>query len=162
VQTFSLAQLLRWSYDRGGNPQRSSGGGSQSFAVGYRNDQGHWLGAIREPKGGLVALLAEAANIQPFGVCRCWLLHFPDHNSLEVAFSPTVSHDDVLDTYTWTSARDEPRSTNDPQTERGISQGIPERFATSWGSIAPAADGTCRRFFLARQPGHRIQRKCAD
>jgi hypothetical protein len=68
-------------------------------ATGEKSAVARWLPTIREHKGGLGALLAEAANIQPCGVSRCWLLHFPDHHSLEVAFSPTVSYAEVMSFY---------------------------------------------------------------
>lgn len=73
-------------------------------AAGEKSAVDRWLPTIREHKGGIVTLLAEAANIQPFGVSRCWLLHFPDHNSLEVAFSPAVSHAEVMRFYPETIA----------------------------------------------------------
>ncbi|MBK7953394.1 MAG: hypothetical protein IPK02_05150 [Candidatus Accumulibacter sp.] len=68
-------------------------------ATGEKSAVARWLPTIREHKGGLGTLLAEAANIQPFGVSRCWLLRFPDCNSLEVAFSPAVSHAEVMSFY---------------------------------------------------------------
>ncbi len=68
-------------------------------ATGEKSAVARWLPTIREHKGGLGTLLAEAANIQPCGVSRCWLLYFPDHHSLEVAFSPAVSHAEVMSFY---------------------------------------------------------------
>ena len=68
-------------------------------ATGEKSAVARWLPTIREHKGGLGTLLAEAANVPRFGVSRCWLLHFPDRNSLEVAFSPAVSHAEVMSFY---------------------------------------------------------------
>ncbi len=73
-------------------------------AAGEQAAVDRWLAAIKENKVGIVALLAETANIQPCGVSRCWLLHFSDHDSLEVAFSPAVSHAEVMRLYPETIA----------------------------------------------------------
>ncbi len=68
-------------------------------ASGEKSAVARWLPTIREHKGGLGTLLAEAANIHYLWVSRCWLLHFPDRNSLEVAFSPAASHAEVMSFY---------------------------------------------------------------
>lgn len=98
----TAAAILRETAAAGVNLSLSATGTIK--AAGEKSAVDRWVAAIRVHKGGLVALLAEAANIQPFGVSRCWLLHFPDRNSLEVAFSPAVSHAEVMRLYPETIA----------------------------------------------------------
>ena len=98
----TAAAILKETAAAGVTLSLSPAGGVK--ATGEQAAVDRWLAAIREHKGGLVALLAEAANIQPFGVSRCWRLHFPDRNSLEVAFSPAVSHAEVMRLYPETIA----------------------------------------------------------
>ena len=70
-------------------------------AAGERDVVDRWLVAIRTNKAGIVALLAgndDAANDSARKAWR-WLIHFADRNPLEVAFSPALSHAEVLASY---------------------------------------------------------------
>ncbi|MEF8702922.1 MAG: hypothetical protein V5B32_06695 [Candidatus Accumulibacter sp. UW26] len=55
-----------------------------------------WLPAIKENKAAIVGLLAKGTAA---AVSWRWLIHFSDHNPMEVAFSPEASHAEVLAVY---------------------------------------------------------------
>ena len=68
-------------------------------AAGERAAVACWLPTIKENKVSIVELLAKASPGDTPTASYCWLIHFSDRDPLEVAFSPAVSHDEVMSFY---------------------------------------------------------------
>jgi hypothetical protein len=68
-------------------------------AAGERAAVACWLPTIKENKASIVEFLAKVSPGDTATASYCWLIHFSDRDPLEVAFSPAVSHDEVLAGY---------------------------------------------------------------
>lgn len=86
----SAAAIIREAAAEGVSLSLSAAGTIK--AAGEKDAVDHWLLAIRANKTSIVALLAEGTAA---AVSWRWLIHFPNRNPLEVAFSPAVSHAEV-------------------------------------------------------------------